>query len=364
MSANPWLKFYPSDWRSDPALRMCSVAARGVWIELLALMHEAQPRGDLLINGRQPNEQQLALLVGATVDDVSNALVELEAAGVFSRRKNGVIFSRRMERDENKSRKSRENGQKGGNPTLCNYRENGTSLKGQDKTQNPEARSQKPDKKEGAGKPAPAFSDFWEKSRESWKTLSAPAGGKAEAENAWKKLSNRERWVAYLVQDFYLASIQSQRTATFHLNPKHVCRYLSHRLFREWEDQCTDDDDEAEERPADGRHDSVEHHAASPEPARSEPGRDDHLGGLFPDGQPVRRTDGAGGHAGCGDPVAAGADGGVAEVHHLNRWRIERQMPPDYRGADVPRRSAVAGELSDAMAGRIHGRSQRQSRLH
>lgn len=40
-------------------------------------------------------------------------------AGVFDRRKNGVIVSRRMERDENLSRKNRANGQKGGNPNLC-----------------------------------------------------------------------------------------------------------------------------------------------------------------------------------------------------------------------------------------------------
>ncbi|RAI01139.1 hypothetical protein DLJ53_18150 [Acuticoccus sediminis] len=217
-------------------------------------------------------------------------------------------------------------------------------------------------KKEGAD--APPFSDFWERSRETWKTLNAPAGGKAEAENAWKKLSNRERWVAFLVLDFYAASIRAQRTATFALNPKHVCRYLSHRLFREWEDQCTDDDDEAEERSADGRHDSVEHHATSPEPARREAGGDDHLGGLFPDGPPVHRADGRGDHAGRGDPVAATSDGGLAEVHHLDRWRRERQMPPDYRGADVPRRAAVAGELPDAMAGPIHGQPPRQSRFH
>lgn len=39
--SDPWLKFYPTDWRSDPALKMCSLAARGLWIEMIALMHEA-----------------------------------------------------------------------------------------------------------------------------------------------------------------------------------------------------------------------------------------------------------------------------------------------------------------------------------
>jgi len=48
----PWLKFFPSDWRADPALRMCSLAARGLWIEMLCLMHEARPHGSLLVNGK------------------------------------------------------------------------------------------------------------------------------------------------------------------------------------------------------------------------------------------------------------------------------------------------------------------------
>ena len=48
-----WFKFYPSDWRADPALRMCSIAARGLWMEMLCVMHEATPRGSLLINGKR-----------------------------------------------------------------------------------------------------------------------------------------------------------------------------------------------------------------------------------------------------------------------------------------------------------------------
>ena len=39
-AARPWMKWYPADWRSDPGLRMCSFAARGLWADLLALMHE------------------------------------------------------------------------------------------------------------------------------------------------------------------------------------------------------------------------------------------------------------------------------------------------------------------------------------
>jgi len=48
---NPWMKFYPADWRSDPMLRLCSLAARGLWAEMICLMHEAEPYGSLLVNG-------------------------------------------------------------------------------------------------------------------------------------------------------------------------------------------------------------------------------------------------------------------------------------------------------------------------
>jgi hypothetical protein len=149
MAKQPWMKFYPTDWRADPALRMCSLMARGLWMEMLALMHQTAARGDLLINGRAPTPQQLATLVGADAETVETALAELESAGVFSRRKNGVIYSRRMERDEIKSSKMRANGKKGGNPSLCSETENdgldNQEDKPRDKTQKPEARSQKPD---------------------------------------------------------------------------------------------------------------------------------------------------------------------------------------------------------------------------
>jgi hypothetical protein len=46
----PWRKWYPQDWRADAPLRMCSFAARGLWIDLLGLMHESTPVGFLLVN--------------------------------------------------------------------------------------------------------------------------------------------------------------------------------------------------------------------------------------------------------------------------------------------------------------------------
>ncbi|MFC3628233.1 hypothetical protein ACFOM8_02100 [Paracoccus angustae] len=144
--ADPWLKFYPTDWRSDPALRMCSLASRGLWIEMIALMHEAVPYGHLLVAGRSPTDAQIAVLAGAPSDQIPELLGELEAAGVFSRTKDGVIYSRKMTRTAKKAAIARKNGKNGGNPVLCKSKDNQQSdnQKATDrvKPQKPEARSQ------------------------------------------------------------------------------------------------------------------------------------------------------------------------------------------------------------------------------
>lgn len=142
----PWMKFYPSDWRSDPRLRMCSLAARGLWIEIIALMHEAEPYGHLLVSGIAPTDAQLAVLTGTPSNQIPDLIGELDRAGVFSRTGKGVIYSRRMTRDEKKSRIARNNGKTGGNPKLGKQTINSSSDnqqdKGQDKTQKPEDRVQ------------------------------------------------------------------------------------------------------------------------------------------------------------------------------------------------------------------------------
>jgi hypothetical protein len=114
-------KFFWPDWRSDPCLRTSSLAARGLWMEMLCIAAEAQPTGYVLVNGRSPSITDLARLAGAPEDEVQSLLAELDAAGVFSRDRKGRIYSRRMVRDLKRSVENQKNGKKGGNPLLCNY---------------------------------------------------------------------------------------------------------------------------------------------------------------------------------------------------------------------------------------------------
>jgi len=107
MSSTPWIKFYPRDWRGDQALRAVSIAARGLWMEMLCIMHEASPYGHLVLGGHAVSNDVLARMSGAGVDEVSALLVELENAGVLSRTRKGVIYSRRLVKDKRRSEDGR-----------------------------------------------------------------------------------------------------------------------------------------------------------------------------------------------------------------------------------------------------------------
>ena len=105
--SDPWMKFYPRDWRGDQALRAVSLSARGLWIECLCIMHEAKPYGHLVLNGAPVGGDTLARMTGVPVDEVTAMLAELRQAGVLSVTGKGVIFSRRMTKDHARAQKGR-----------------------------------------------------------------------------------------------------------------------------------------------------------------------------------------------------------------------------------------------------------------
>lgn len=114
----PWFKFWPADWAGDRKLHGCSLAARGLWIELCCLMHEGSPYGHLAFAGGPMPLERIARQVGCTKAELAPLLVELEDSGVFSRTPDGTLFSRRMVRDEELRGEGATNGKRGGNPRL------------------------------------------------------------------------------------------------------------------------------------------------------------------------------------------------------------------------------------------------------
>jgi hypothetical protein len=124
----PAFQFYPGDWRRDTALQSCSIAARGLWIEMITHMHESDPYGYLTAGGVPLTTQGLANLTGLTVAVAKRLLAELEEKKVFSRDDSGTIYSRRMVRDEDIRTRRASGGKLGGNPALVG---------GKDKTEVP-----------------------------------------------------------------------------------------------------------------------------------------------------------------------------------------------------------------------------------
>jgi predicted transcriptional regulator len=139
----PWFKFQPAAWRGDQALRAVSLAARGLWIECLCIMHEAKPYGHLVLNGKPIDEMTLARMTGVPVDEVRALLAELRQAGVLSMASTGVILSRRMVKDHERANLGRKSANRRwaqvANATAQSAAPNGPAI-GQPSTENEDSR--------------------------------------------------------------------------------------------------------------------------------------------------------------------------------------------------------------------------------
>jgi hypothetical protein len=146
----PWMKFYPRDWRGDQALRAVSIAARGLWMECLCIMHEAKPYGHLVLNGGPVDGDALARMTGTPVGEVSALMSELRQAGVLSITSKGVVFSRRMTKDHARAHKGRLSAKKRWSQVSDGVEQSGAPNRvanGSPITQKPEARDQKEEKR-------------------------------------------------------------------------------------------------------------------------------------------------------------------------------------------------------------------------
>lgn len=118
MPKRPSFQMYPGDWRRDTGLMSCSLTARGLWHEMMMLMHDGEPYGHLKVGSKVILPPNLARMVGATLEEVESCLAELEEADVFSRLGDGTIYCRRMVRDEKVRQARAAGGKLGGNPAL------------------------------------------------------------------------------------------------------------------------------------------------------------------------------------------------------------------------------------------------------
>lgn len=121
MAKLPAFQFYPGDWRKDMGVQSLNFHDRGVWWEMLCLMHESEQRGKLLLNGVAIGDESLSRLLGLDKQILTTTLTTLLTSGVASRDEvSGAILCRRMVRDEYIRKVRSEAGSKGGNPALLN----------------------------------------------------------------------------------------------------------------------------------------------------------------------------------------------------------------------------------------------------
>lgn len=114
----PSYQWYPGDARRDTGLQSCRLVVRGLWREMLDLMHDGEPYGHLTAGGQPITVETLARMVGEPAKDVRRWVQELEDRRVFSRTDDGVIYSRRLVRDQHIRTVRAEAGKLGGNPSL------------------------------------------------------------------------------------------------------------------------------------------------------------------------------------------------------------------------------------------------------
>ena len=210
MSAKlPFFKFFPSDWVSESSLRVCSLAARGFWIEMLCIMWTSDSRGYLQMNGNPVTPEQLARMTGCSQDEASHHLQELETAGVFSRDRRGIIYSRRILKDEQEReetyervKKHRSNGECNESVTAvvtplkqeCNGKVTGIFQKSDVRCQKSDSIPPHPPSEE-----TPEFQKFWE--------CYPKKLGKGAARTSFKKMKCES------VIDRIIASVESQKSS-------------------------------------------------------------------------------------------------------------------------------------------------------
>lgn len=160
----PAIHFYPGDWLRDHVAG-CSLGAQGLWLRMMILMHDSERYGHLCLNGSPIPPESLARRCGCdSLAQYESLLAELESATVPSRTNSGVIYSRRMVRDDRKRKDGVTYGKQGGNPKLK-------------KTLNPPLKGKPEDESEDES----SFSEFYKVYPRKEKP--------ADAKKAWKQVN-------------------------------------------------------------------------------------------------------------------------------------------------------------------------------
>ena len=112
----PSFQFYPGDWKRDSGVQALNAEERGIWFEILMLMHDSEQRGKLMLNGKPYPIDAIANIANSEKAKVNLAITKILTYGVAEIDAGGFIFNRRMLRDESFRMSRVFNGKKGGRP--------------------------------------------------------------------------------------------------------------------------------------------------------------------------------------------------------------------------------------------------------
>lgn len=98
---------------------MASMAAQGLWINMMCIMHQGEPYGYYRFGANEIPDEIGASMTGLSKAEYQKLIKELSDLDIFSVSKDGCIYSRRMVEDEKKREKFSNFGKKGGgNPNI------------------------------------------------------------------------------------------------------------------------------------------------------------------------------------------------------------------------------------------------------
>lgn len=100
--------FYPKAWLNNKKLEHCSLQAKGLWIDLICHMHDGEPYGYLVFNGKVLTPQDVQHLVKVSDSNVFNSAWNelLEKNIIAQNQKTGAFYSKRMTEEHGKQERT------------------------------------------------------------------------------------------------------------------------------------------------------------------------------------------------------------------------------------------------------------------
>jgi len=127
MTSLPAFQFYPADWLNNMQLQSCSLAAQGLLMNIMCLMHQSEIYGKLIVFGKktgQKDNKTVAKLLRISLKKYQKLTAELVDRGALHLDDDGVVVCKRMMEDHRLREIRREAGKLGGNPKLLNQKVN------------------------------------------------------------------------------------------------------------------------------------------------------------------------------------------------------------------------------------------------